>query len=103
MGNCCEVEIVECGKYFMKGKLVSEDSIIKIAKPLPAKQGQVTGELVKTSGEDSCCGDDGDSCCGSGSETKKKKGIDFYDIAYGSLICLSLLFIGRLAWRNFKR
>jgi len=109
MGNICEIEIMECGKYFMKGRLVSEDSIIRIEKPVAMKPGQVTGRLesirnseAKTNGE--CGGCDEDSC--STAETRNEKsngGLDLYDYAYGALIGLSVLFIARVSWRFFMQ
>lgn len=44
MGKMIEVEIVETGKHYMKGKLlVSKHSAVRPDVPLPLKKGQVSG------------------------------------------------------------
>ncbi len=42
MGKMFEVEIVECNKFSMKGKLVNE-SLLLSQRPVELKIGQVTG------------------------------------------------------------
>lgn len=53
MGKLVQVEIVETGKHFLKGRLVSEDSVIKLAVPPPLKKGQVSGATEIINNKDS--------------------------------------------------
>jgi hypothetical protein len=73
MGRMIEVEIIECSKFSMKGKVIDEDCGGP-ARPVAAKLGTISGgggggqlhETVKTNGE--CCGS-GAGCCASSNHT----------------------------------
>ena len=43
MGKMVTVQIVETGKHFLKGQLLSENGVVQPDVPLPLKKGQVSG------------------------------------------------------------
>lgn len=43
MGKMVTVRIVETGKHFLKGQLLSDKNIVQPKVPLPLKKGQVSG------------------------------------------------------------
>lgn len=92
MGNVCEVEIIECGKYFMKGKLVEDKPITVIEKP-----------QMKTSLTGGCCGS-ANGCCGSSNkENVQTNSLKWQNIAYYGLYALSLAFVLKKSWEFLTR
>lgn len=43
MGKMVTLQIVETGKHFLKGRLLSENCVVQPDVPLPLKKGQVSG------------------------------------------------------------
>jgi hypothetical protein len=43
MGRMVEVEIVECGKHSMKGKIIDTNGYLYPSRPLQLKRGEVSG------------------------------------------------------------
>jgi hypothetical protein len=92
MGNVCEVEIIECGKYFMKGKLVGDQAITKIEKPI----------MIRSMAE-GCCGSTS-GCCGSSNEViNETNAFKWQNYAYYGLYGLSLAFVLKKSWEFLTR
>ena len=48
MGKMVTVMIVETGKHFLKGRLISETDVVRPDVPLPLKKGEVSGLTIST-------------------------------------------------------
>jgi threonylcarbamoyladenosine tRNA methylthiotransferase CDKAL1 len=46
MGKMVTVQIMETGKHFLKGRLLSDKDVVRPDVPLPLKKGQVSGAPV---------------------------------------------------------
>lgn len=115
MGQMIEVEIIECEKFSMKGKILNQDKLSldrPIIKPTNGLRNlnQLNKNKTNSSSnkETSCCNnqtcecenESSSSCCSSENHKTKSAELNSYfqTFAYGALIALSITFI----WRNLR-
>jgi hypothetical protein len=100
MGKMFEVEVVECGKFFMKGKILNQDKVLSsiIEKPIISRK---IGKLQAYSNGNTCCDDSCGSCDTEELVLETKSNKIFNKLAYGALVALSVAFLSRITWKNF--
>lgn len=114
MGRMIQVEIIECTKHSMKGRVI-EESLSNYPKRIQVKKGQVTGLVnsdlnnnAKFSTE--CCGNDGSnienscatSCCSSvevGNKLYDFKHNRIREYAIATLIASGVILLSKIALR----
>lgn len=118
MGRMIQVEIIECSKHSMKGRVI-EESLNKYPKRVQVKKGEVTGFIKSgvnnnAKNENGCCGNDssikenscGTGCCSNAAEFDDKiidlKAVKFdrlRDYAIASLIATGVILISKITLR----
>jgi hypothetical protein len=104
MGKMIEVEIIECGKFFMKGKILNQDQVLELKSEVSIAKNLIN--LEEASSND-CCG--GSCSCEHEDETEEEKTIvqsnKYFGskFAYYALLGLSLAYLTTFTWKFFIR
>ena len=103
MGKIIEVEIIECGKFFMKGKILNQDQVLALKSEISIVKNVIN--LEEASSND-CCG----GSCSCEHEDEKEEVIEVQSnkyfgskFAYYALFGLSLAYLTTFTWKVFIR
>ena len=101
MGKMIEVEIIECGKFFMKGKILNQDQVLALKSEVSiAKKNVINLEETKSN---DCCG--GSCSCEHEEEETVVESNKYFGsrFAYYALFGLSLAYLTTFTWKVFIR
>ena len=103
MGKMIEVEIIECGKFFMKGKILNKDQVLSTLVDKPIVKKISNGKVVSTNND--CCG--GSCSCEHDEQLEvvhnEKEIVENHyinsKVTYYAIFALSLAYLTRFTWK----